>query len=383
MKKTGKTFIVFLTVLFCLCAPSFAVSWSGLIDNTTKFSENHDFSEPALEQSNGIYLSIRVPVSKKGSLVFDAEALYKYNLKCAFKKNTSTFTNIVDSDLFRLSGAWKLGNGMLNMNFGRFFVNDSNGIVFNQISDGLLLTYNAKKFDARVYAGYTGLLNSLNVSMVENALVPQKNKDFYSLCPQYIPIIADFSYKTLFNKHTVGILGEMFMPVSDKYTQKTYGSLYLKGPVSTWGSYSVVFTAGAVEFKKFMFDGKADLNVYVKNGMVTGGVEYLSSENDNMLAFTGMTSRTVTNDALFSGGVIPKVSYMFVKGNLFASVTGKGVIGITRTETKFQGIDVSGSIIFNVMSDLQLSCIIDTFTGFDDYKKAGNYAATLKAALQF
>ena len=190
MKKINKTFIA-LSVLFSFCLPSFALSWSGVIDNTTKISENHDFTVPVLEQSNGIYLSLRAPISKKGSLVFDAEALYKYNLKYAFKTNTSTFKNIVDSDLFRLSGSWKLGNGMLNMNAGRFYVNDSNGIVFNQISDGLLLAYNAKKFDAKLYGGYTGLLNSFNVSMVENTIVPEKNKDFYSLCPQYIPVMAD------------------------------------------------------------------------------------------------------------------------------------------------------------------------------------------------
>ena len=74
MKKTKKTFIA-LTLLFSFSLPSFALSWSGVIDNTTKFTENHDFSEPGLEQSNGVYLSLRTPLSKKGSLVFDAEAL--------------------------------------------------------------------------------------------------------------------------------------------------------------------------------------------------------------------------------------------------------------------------------------------------------------------
>ena len=60
MKKTKKTFIA-LTLLFSFSFPSFALSWSGVIDNTTKFTENHDFSEPGLEQSNGVYLSLRTP----------------------------------------------------------------------------------------------------------------------------------------------------------------------------------------------------------------------------------------------------------------------------------------------------------------------------------
>ena len=382
MKKTKKTFIV-LSLLFSLGVPSFAVSWSGLIDNTTKFTENHDFSEPGLEQSNGIYLSLRAPISKKGSLVFDVEALYKYNLKCAFKTNTSTFKNIVDSDLFRLSGSWKLGKGMLNMNLGRFFVIDSNGIVFNQISDGLLLVYNAKKVDFKFYAGYTGLLNRLNVSMTENVIVTEEKEDLYRLCPQYIPVTANFSYKTLFNKHTIGIQAEAFFPVSDKLTQKTYGTVYLTGPVANLGSYSAIFTVGAVKFEKFMLDGKADFNYFVKNGMITAGLEYVSFASDSLLAFSPVTSRTVTNDALFAGGIIPKLAYMYAKGKLFASVTGKGIIAMADNNTKFHGFDASGTIVINVLSDLQITGIVDAFIGLDDAKNASNYAATLKAALQF
>lgn len=382
MKKIKKTFIA-LTLLFSFSLPSFALSWSGVIDNTTKFTENHDFSEPGLEQSNGVYLSLRTPLSKKGSLVFDAEALYKYNLKCAFQTNTSSFKNIVDCDLFRLSGLWKLGNGTLNFNAGRFFVNDSNGIVYNQISDGLLLSYTARKIDLKFYAGYTGLLNRMNVSMTENALVSKENDNFYRLCPQYIPVSIDFSYKSLFNKHTLGIQGEAFFPLSEKLTQKTYGSLYLKGPVANSGSYDASFTLGVVKFEKIMLDAKADFNYFVSNGMITAGLEYLSSASDSMLAFTSITSRTVTNDSLFAGGIIPKVAYMYAKGKLYASVTGKGIIAMSDNNTKFHGIDASGTVVINVFSDLQISGILDAFIGFDEAKNASNYAATLKAALQF
>ncbi len=383
MKKIERSFIVFLTILFYFCAPSFAVSWAGVIDNTTKFSENHDFSEPAMEQSNGVYLSVRAPISEKGSLVFDAEVLYKYNLKAAFKTNKTTFKNIVDCDLLRLSGSWKLGNGTFNMNAGRFFANDSNGTVFNQISDGLSLVYSAKKIDFKVYAGYTGLLNRINVSMTDNAVVAEDKDDFYRLCPQYIPVIADFSYKTLFNRHTIGLQGEAFFPVSDKLSQKTYGTIYLRGPISTNSSYSAFFTVGAVKFEKFMLDGSLDFNVFISNGMITAGAEYLSSASDSLIAFTSITSRTVTNDPLFAGGVIPKISYMYAKGKLYASITGKGVISMANNNTKFHGIDASGTVVFNIFSDLQITGIIDAFIGMDEAKKSSNYAATLKAALQF
>ena len=91
----------------------------------------------------------------------------------------------------------------------------------------------------------------------------------------------------------------------------------------------------------------------------------------------------MTNDSLFAGGIIPKVAYMYAKGKIYASVTGKGIIAMSDNNTKFHGIDASGTVVINVFSDLQISGILDAFIGFDEAKNASNYAATLKAALQF
>ena len=157
----------------------------------------------------------------------------------------------------------------------------------------------------------------------------------------------------------------------------------MTGPVANLVSYSAIFTVGAVKFEKFMLDGKADFNYFVKNGMITAGLEYVSSASDSLLAFSPVTSRTVTNDALFAGGIIPKLAYMYAKGKLFASVTGKGIIAMADNNTKFHGFDASGTIVINVLSDLQITGIVDAFIGLDDAKNASNYAATLKAALQF
>ena len=70
---------IILSILVAgIFSSAFALSWSGLIDNNSRFSANDDFSVIGLNQSNGIYLSLNSPISKTGNVKFSAEALYKY-----------------------------------------------------------------------------------------------------------------------------------------------------------------------------------------------------------------------------------------------------------------------------------------------------------------
>ena len=57
---------------------AFAISWGGMVDNSSKLSVNNDFSVMALDQSNGIYLSVNSNITEGGSLRFTGEGLYKY-----------------------------------------------------------------------------------------------------------------------------------------------------------------------------------------------------------------------------------------------------------------------------------------------------------------
>ena len=365
-----------------LFTSAFAVSWSGLVDNNTKLSANDDFSELKLKQSNGVYLALKTPVSSNGNLNFTVEGLYKYNLDINLKSNTTKFTNIADCDLLDLTGSWKLGGGVLSLDAGRFFRSDFAGSAFAQVSDGVLAGYSNANFAANIYAGYTGVLNRLNVSMVDN--VADKDDNFYALCAQYIPVMADFSYKTLFKKHTIGIQVEDFIPVSDKLVNKFYGTVLVKGPVTPKISYKASFTLGALKFEKFMFDAIADVNFYViKNGKLTAGLEYLSSANGSIMNFVPVTTRSIVNDSGFGGGILPKVAFMYSKNALYFNATGKGVISMANNNTKFRGIDITADAVYNIFNDLSVGANVAAFIGFDEAKKAGNYSATLKAKLAF
>lgn len=378
MKKILTCFVA----VFCLVSAGFAVSWSGVLDNNTELNENHDFSAGNLIQSNGIYLSINAPLSNDGSLKFSAEALYKYKLTSDFKAKTNVFMNILDVDLFKLSGKWNVSDGVVALDAGRFFMSDMSGSVFAQSSDGLYFSYDSIKLKAGAYAGYTGLLNSLNVSM--NGVGEQTNREFYRLCPGYVPLAAEVSYKALFETNTIGLQGEYFLPVDkEKNPDKFFGTLSLNGSIGTAGSYSLKGTVGSEKFKNVMLDTALDLSFYLQEkGIANFGCEYISGKQGPFEPFTTVTARKVYNGDSVNGLIIPKAGAIFAQNSIFAGLTVKGILGLPESKMSFQGIDTEVNLVYNLFSDVQIGCDVDAFI-CTAQKESSKYTATIKASLAF
>ena len=207
-----KTLAAGVFALFCLSASLSAFSWSGIVDNSSKFTGNSDFSAVSLTQTNDIYLSFSTGLGEGGNMKLSGEGLFKNVLAGPVTPEANLEDSVIaDCDLFKFSGSWATGSGTVSLDAGRFFFSDASGSVFSQTSDGISVAYNALKLKAGLYAGYTGLLNGLNVSMLGTpAGEPAK---VYSLCPAYIPVMVDFAFKALLETNTIGVQGDFFMPV--------------------------------------------------------------------------------------------------------------------------------------------------------------------------
>ena len=381
--------LILCGIIACLLTPVFAFTWNGVVDNNTSLSSNDDFSSMVLNQSNGVHLSVNAPFNTAGTVKFVAEGSFKYNLTIPFSTNDTTTKLIGDLDLFKFAGKWTVGKGIVAVDLGRFLISDITGFAFSQKSDGLSLSYDALKYKVGAYAGYTGLQNRLNVAMLNN---PLESADVYGLTAAYVPVMINLTYKTLFETNTVGIQGEAFIPVSDEYKEKyVYGSLMLNGPLGVVGAYTLKGTVGLADMKDLMVDGSLDLSFYLAStAMMTLGGEFRSFESDPLHPFVSITTRSVTTDPLFEGGVLPKLSFIFAKNNVLASVTGKGVIAMSKDDTRFDGVDASANFIYNIFSDLQVGCDLGAFIAVDKTvkdtikdNKSNVYYATLKASLAF
>lgn len=360
---------------------AFAISWGGMVDNSSKLSANNDFSVMALDQSNGIYLSVNSNITEGGSLRFTGEGLYKYELNCNFDTKDTEFKNIADVDLLKLSGDWTIANGHLGLALGRYKYSDFSGAVFSQTSDGLYLTYDTMKIKASVYGGFTGLLNRLNVSMMENKY--EEGEQFYALCPGYIPVLADFSYKALFNSHKVGLQAAAYIPVSDENTLKAYGTFIANGFIGTVASYDARVTLGTEKFEEFMLDAMLDANVYINtNVMVTVGGEYASGAQGSLKPFKTISVRSFGRAPFYNGVIVPKLAAMYASGKIYAGATERVIIGMPEDEAKLEGFDTTVNVIYNLFSDVQLGLDAGAYI-CKETKDFTNYYATVKALLAF
>lgn len=369
-----------ITVLFALSSLS-AFSWSGLVDNNSKFTAADEFKQLGLNQSNGVYLSVSHNLNETGTIRFTAEGLYKYNLDCNFKSGDAKFKNIVDLDLLKISDDMVIGNGALSLSAGRFRFTDFSGSVFSQTSDGAFVNYSNSKLKASLYAGYTGLLNRLNVSMVENKSSDSDN--FYALCPKYVPVLADFSYKKLFDTNTVGFQAAAFIPVSDENTMKAYGTLIANGYLGTKFSYDAKITLGTVKFENLMMDAKADVNYYLgTSAMVTGGVEYVSGEQGGIKPFETISARAFGGAPLYNGVIVPKLGIMYASGKLYAKLTERFLIEIPNDSAKFNGFDTTANVTYRLFSDVVIGGDVGAYICTSS-KALSSYYATIKASLVF
>ena len=365
----------------CIFSTAFAFTWSGVVTNNSKFTANDDFSRLALAQSNGIYLSMGSNLNETGTLRIIGEGLYKYNLDVDFDSNDTEFKNIADLDLLKLAGDWTVGEGVLSMNLGRFKYEDFSGAVFNQLSDGLYLGYDSLKFKVALYGGCTGLLNRLDVSMVDNKY--EEDDDFYALCPMYIPVTLDVSYKALFESSTIGLQGACYIPVSDDYTMKAYGTLILNGFLGTVVSYDARFTAGFDDLKDLMLDAKLDTNFFVtKNFMVTAGGEYVSGAQGDIKPFVTLSTRSFGNAPFTNGVIVPKLALLCATKNFYAGLTERVILSMPEEEVDLDGFDTSLNIVYNVLSDVQIGCDAGAYI-CTEAKEKSNYYGTIKASLAF
>ena len=373
-----------LVFFFCfLISNSFAFSWSGLINNNTNASTT-DFETIIVDQSNAVFLSAAMPLSKGEdvqNMRLTGEVMYKYDL--LFINHNTVFSSIFDLDLLKFSGNWSLNTANLNLALGRFTICDSTSVVFNQCCDGAYLVYETSKWKAGLYAGYTGLLNSLNVSMLDKG---KYTNSVYQLAAAYVPLSVDFAYLCLLGANVVDLQADFFIPVQKNLKSKLYASITLSGPVSSFGSYSFAAITGTKAFDGLMLFTKLDGMFYISDfGIAGAGVEYASGKNGALKPFETFTARTCCNAGggmQTSGELIPKLSFTYVKNQLFASVTEKIVCTVPENSLKLQGSDTSISLLVNILSDLQAGCDIVIYKDFE-LKEASYYSATLKASLAF
>ncbi len=383
-----KSFILFLTVLV-FTLPVVALEWGGSIQNNSKVNSS-DLKNFALDQGDAVSLWINKPLSADNSWNVSADVVYKFDyvLDNVAKPTTKSVYNIIDSDFLKLSGKIKMQSAVPVLTLGRFFVSDFTSTIFAQTCDGFSLSYATLKNNYNVYIGYTGLLNSLNVTMLgKDGVEFSSNKDFYALSHAYLPIMVNYENLSFLRNQTLGLQALAVLDAESSNYSRYYGTLSLRGPLFQSLYMSLSTTVGSENFKNIMNYSKLSFD-YMNLGVlaVNAGVEYASGNNKFLKPFRTVTKHTAYNSAFYpelTGVITPSAKIMLTFSKFYAEAGGKYVLGFPESKIINEGFEVDGALIANVFSDLQLGVDIKYYYDMLNKGAANNATATLNLIFVF
>ena len=81
-----------------------------------------------------------------------------------------TYNQKIDLQLFDLKMAFiPSTSAIINVDLGRIFVSDSSRMIYGNLIDGGKVQFSLPTVDLGVFAGYTGLINSSNLAVVNSS----------------------------------------------------------------------------------------------------------------------------------------------------------------------------------------------------------------------
>lgn len=393
MKKT------ILAILLCsLICPVFAIEWGGLFNETGKLSfgkqtgELEEVASISVRQSNGISLWCTVPFKSDLSWYMTTQASYKYYYDFTLLGNN--ITHIADLDLLKLNGTIKTSNGSFLVAAGRYIVMDNSGKVFSQNCDGLTLKYTTPFVSTSVYAGYTGLLNANNVSILNDEALPDNGKEtfmpFYTKVHGYVPLTLSVDFPSLFLNQAVSVQAEAFLDVEkveDKdLFNRYYGTLSLSGPFGGPFYYSLVSVFGTTDFASLMNLSALSFQMYVDSISLKIGVEYASGAQGPFSPFIGFDSNPAYNSIYspeYSGVLLPGIDFTFTKNQFCFMLNGKLVLGMPEDSITVKGINLNLKSYINIFSDMQLEVSGIGYYDLDTDNAESYYSANLGLLISF
>lgn len=377
-----------------LGASAFAVDFGGSFDNLTKISTN-TYEKWTLSQQDGLTAWLKVPFNDAGNLYLATEGSIFYRFSVPnlsnFSSNRSDF--LFDIGLFKLGGVFNIGNGIVQLNLGRFYLNDVTGIILSQTADGVQGAYTNDLFKASVYFAYTGFTNSqfgtINDNSKTSTYVPNYKKP-YSFNSPYIVTGATFSAPYLFANQTVGaeiygMFGTKGLRGSNSGYNRTFLTLFMNGPIVKNLFYTLSTTLGFNDGVSNLTMGTLTYYPDFMSSSISLDASYATGESGSIKAFRAFSSNQATyatNAPEYTGllkiGLRGSIKPM---ESLYTSL-GSDIVFDSGSDFGYRGIQWDANVKYQAFTDLQLALGFKQF--FDSKKESNNNTSiTFSASLAF
>lgn len=362
-----------ISILFAmlLLPSSFGYEWGLSLVNSTEF-KGQEFDSLKLNQNDSLSLWTKIPFNKSNSSYLVGDVSYHFKYEDA-GNNPVGLQNIVNLNMFKFVSELSFNNdNKLFIMAGRFPIVDSSRKVFTQASDGLYLKYAGVFTNISLYGGYTGLLNSKEVTVLTPAETKYKeaSNDFYTLAPKYVPVSVMFNFPSLFANQQLNIQGWGFLDLNGDNFNRYYANIELDGYLAKGLHYSLSSVFGTVNFENLMNCSELNIKYFISEPFALQcSALYASGKNEIFDAFTGVTSNSVILayentecSNLFKAELGAVVS---VKQKCLISAKGAYVADFTDESMDYRGIQWESNIIWNIFDDVQLSASMGQFYGQD------------------
>ena len=377
-----------ISILFAmlLLPSSFGYEWGLSLVNSTEF-KGQEFDSLKLNQNDSLSLWTKIPFNKSNSSYLVGDVSYHFKYEDA-GNNPVGFQNIVNLNMFKFVSELSFNN--VNKMFimaGRFPIVDSSRKVFAQSSDGLYLKYAGVFTNISLYGGYTGLLNSKEVTVLTPSETKYKeaSNDFYTLAPKYVPVSVMFNFPSLFANQQLNIQGWGFLDLNGDDFNRYYANIELDGYLAKGLHYSLSSVFGTVNFENLMNCSEITLKYFISEPFALQcSALYASGKNEIFDAFTGVTSNSVILayentecSNLFKAELGAVVS---VLQKCLISAKGAYVADFTEESMDYRGIQWESNIIWNIFDDVQLSASMGQFYGQDSKDNQTRMSVNLNLA---
>ena len=373
-----KLVLTICALMLTFAAPLAALEWGGLITNDTGI-ETPDFSNITFKQSDAISVWFKTPIDEEGDFVVSGELLYKFSLTKP-KSIDAIITQLFDVTLLKVAGEIEAGNGILSLNAGRFSYVDNTGAIISHTVDGVSVDYAMSLVKIGAFAGYTGLLNSLNGTVYSAG----KNADFYDLSYGFAPLGVSVEFPYLPANMSLGIQGFAILDCGDNVvkTNTYYADLALSGPVTNNIYYSLSTVLGSTDFKDLSNFSAASLLVFpTEEVSVNAGVEFGSAADGTLSTYYSVLSSKAGEAA---ASICPKLGLTYGTDIMCFDLSGKYILGYDYINKKYDGsgAEINTGFVYNIFSDFQVGLSATAF--FDATPaKSNRYTANLNIALAF
>lgn len=386
MKKNNYIAIAFL---FITIIPATALDFGGIVSNNSKLGTRNDGTVPLVQQ-NSLTAWIKKPLNSAGNHYFAAEGLFQYeytnpNLR---SKTENKHHPVIDITLLKYNYTFMIdSSNSIVFSFGRFGFSDMSSLIFNQTSDGFLVDFRKPRLHASFYMGYTGLLNSHNVAMVDPTF--SKNKEhWYDMATKFVIAEGSVTFPNIFANQMLG-LEYLALIGAGEYNQsesKYMITAAMSGPLASKLFWAASTTFGNKLRSQLTNLSQVSFTFYpgVKSMAITWNGISATGEEGPFKTFTPLTKSAAvysTEDTQYSDMTKTGVSFSIKPINILQLGAAADIILTNVYNLHYKGFQWTINVSAQPFGDLTLGLIAKQFIGKDH--NADKFEVALRASLAF